>query len=159
MNIYFSPTIWAQSLSSVLILSCSFTPNFPHTLQKTKIVFILLLKALCVTTKKGSNLWPLPSTATFSSVPSLQSWSPSHLHSCSRHSLLWGQRSLVVQTSALVQLSSSERSQQSGWPSQRIMADTHWPLVHLNSVLQSLSTIERDAGAKITKVSYTSRAD
>lgn len=86
----------------------------------------------------------LPQTPTFSSVPSLQSWSPSQIHSCTRHSLLWGQRCLVVHTGALVQPSSSERSQQSGWPSQCITADTHWPLVHLNSLaLHTSSATER----------------
>lgn len=81
---------------------------------------------------------------TFSSDPSLQSWWPSQIHSWTRHSLLWGQWCLVVQTCAVVQPSSSEWSQQSWWPSQRITEDTHCPLAHLNSMEpQSLSTTKR----------------
>lgn len=87
----------------------------------------------------------MPWTATFSSVPSLQSRSPSQIHSSTRHSLLWEQRCLVRQAGELVQPSSSEWSQQSGWPSQRNTLVTHWPLVHLKSVaLQSSSSTERE---------------
>ena len=76
-----------------------------------------------------------PSTTTFSSVPSLQSLSPSQTHSGMRHSLLRGQKCLVAQTDCLVQLFSSEWSQQSGCPSHLMMSATHWPLAHLNSLM------------------------
>lgn len=132
-----------QNPFSVLMYSC-FTPNFPHTLDTSKYGPINRVQHKSV----HFNVYFGP-TYTFSSVPSLQSWSPSQNHSCTRHSLLWGQRCLVVQTGALLQLSSSERSKQSGWPSQSIVADIHWPLAHLNSVaLQPSSTKRRGGGGQ-----------
>ena len=83
---------------------------------------------------------------TFSSEPSLQSWSPSQIHSDTRHSLLWGHRCLLLQRGSLVQLSSSERSLQSGCPSHCRLADTHWPLVHVNSLAPQPSLAKATEG-------------
>ena len=73
--------------------------------------------------------------ATFSSVPSLQSKSWSHIQSANTHSPLLGHftspdghgRGQVEQPS------SSEWSRQSRFPSQRREEDIHWPFSHLNS--------------------------
>lgn len=48
------------------------------------------------------------SQRTLSSVPSLQSTSPSHIHSSSRHSWLFGQRRCVLHGGGSAQSSSSE---------------------------------------------------
>lgn len=70
----------------------------------------------------------LQSSCTCSSHPSLQSFSPSQIHSLCRHSWLFGQRSCVGQRGGLVQSTSSEWSLQSAYPSHRRPSDTHWPL-------------------------------
>lgn len=74
--------------------------------------------------------------ATFSSVPSLQSTSWSHIHSANTHSPLFGHfisPSAHCRDQATGQPSSSEWSRQSRFPSQCREEDMHWPFSHWKS--------------------------
>lgn len=72
--------------------------------------------------------------ATFSSLPSLQSASWSHIHSVNTHSPLFGHLiSPSGHRRATGHPSSSEWSRQSRLPSQCREDDMHWPFSHWNS--------------------------
>lgn len=93
--------------------------------------------------------------ATFSSVPSLQSASWSHIHSVNTHSPLFGHLiSPSGHRRATGHPSSSEWSRQSRFPSQCREDDMHWPFPHWNS--EELHSSRTEKGNALCKSSGNS---